>query len=203
MPTGYTAGIVDGTTKDFKEYATHCMRNFGATMHMRDEPWDKEWEPAKPSDYHIKEIEKAKKRLADAQTLSLEELAQERGEQLEKDKEYHLNKIAEKQIIVDRLRGFLSDAEKFNPPTEEHLGVKRFMIQQIEETIKFDGSDKYHREALERIDAELKDLQPEKIKADFIEYAEKDLKYHETEYKKDVKRCEDSNRWVEQFLQAL
>ena len=35
MPTGYTAGIIDGTTKDFKEYAKHCERAF--MIHLREE----------------------------------------------------------------------------------------------------------------------------------------------------------------------
>lgn len=41
MATGYTCGIVDGTTKTFKEFAFKCIRAFGAAAHMRDEPISK------------------------------------------------------------------------------------------------------------------------------------------------------------------
>jgi len=44
MPTGYTQGILDGTTKDFKEFAKHCMKAFGACVHMRDDDMKKEYE---------------------------------------------------------------------------------------------------------------------------------------------------------------
>ena len=45
MPTGYTAGIIDGKTETFQEFAKQCMRNFGACIHMRDENMGKEYEP--------------------------------------------------------------------------------------------------------------------------------------------------------------
>ena len=63
MPTGYTAGIIDGKTETFQEFAKQCMRAFGATIHMRDENMDKEYEPRTPSDYHTKALEEAKEKL--------------------------------------------------------------------------------------------------------------------------------------------
>ena len=39
MPTGYTAGVQDGTVTDFSEFALQCARNFGALVTMRDDPW--------------------------------------------------------------------------------------------------------------------------------------------------------------------
>ena len=78
MPTGYTAGILDGTTKDFKQFAKHCSRAF--IVHLRDEPIDSEYKKREVSDYHIKEIEKAKAELKQADSLSDEERAKENNE---------------------------------------------------------------------------------------------------------------------------
>ena len=47
MPTGYTAGIADGTITNFEQYALRCIRAFGATMHLRDESLEHEYEPKK------------------------------------------------------------------------------------------------------------------------------------------------------------
>ena len=44
MPTGYTAGIIDGKTETFQDFAKQCMRAFGVTIHMRDENMDKGYE---------------------------------------------------------------------------------------------------------------------------------------------------------------
>ncbi len=60
MPTGYTAGILDGKITTFQQFAKQCMRAFGATIHMRDDDMDAEITPRTPSDYYSKEIEKAK-----------------------------------------------------------------------------------------------------------------------------------------------
>ena len=38
MPTGYTAGILEGET--FEQYALQCAKAFGALVMMRDEPSD-------------------------------------------------------------------------------------------------------------------------------------------------------------------
>jgi hypothetical protein len=50
MPTGYTEPILKGEIDNFKNFAKICMRNFGATMHMRDKSYDKEYEERNPSD---------------------------------------------------------------------------------------------------------------------------------------------------------
>ena len=63
MPTGYTGYIVDGDITEFKDFAKLCMRACGATIHMRDEPTDKEYEPRTPSDYHLTSISRAENRI--------------------------------------------------------------------------------------------------------------------------------------------
>lgn len=40
MPTGYTAGVKDGTVTDFKAFVMQCARAFGALIDMRDDPSD-------------------------------------------------------------------------------------------------------------------------------------------------------------------
>lgn len=46
MPTGYTAGIIDGKIKDFKEFAKLCSRAF--IVHLRDEPINSEYKKREP-----------------------------------------------------------------------------------------------------------------------------------------------------------
>lgn len=52
MATGFTSGIIDGSITNFKQFATQCIRAFGATLHMRDESLDVEYTPQKVSDYY-------------------------------------------------------------------------------------------------------------------------------------------------------
>jgi hypothetical protein len=203
MPTGYTAGILDGDIKDFKTFAKKCMRNFGATIHMRDESNDVEYFPRTPGDYHTKEIKKANQLLTDSQTLSDEAIIQIRKDELTKDKEYHLRAIDKNKIDSENLNKFLEEARKYNPPTEQHKGIKSFMIEQITSTIDFDCNNSYHAEKLVAIDKEMETITPKLVRLSMLEKATKDLRYHETEYAKELKRCNESNEWVRRFIDSL
>lgn len=205
MPTGYTAGILDGEIKDFKQFARLCMRNFGATIHMRDDPFTPQYEytPRQPSEYHLKAIQEANKLVTESQTLSDEEIIATRKAELLKNKMYHQEAISkdEKNALV--LQSFLDEAKKYLPPTEQHTGIKEFMVQQLTETIRFDCDTAYHTEKLLEIEKELSTLNAKEIRLSMLEKATKDLRYHQDEYNKDVKRCNDSNLWVQQFINSL
>ena len=68
MPTGYTAGVQDGSIKTFKDYASLCARAFTALIELRDEPFT----PRLPDEiksnttYTEKKIEEDAQRLAEA-----------------------------------------------------------------------------------------------------------------------------------------
>lgn len=203
MPTGYTAGILDGEVKDFKQFATLCMRAFGATIHMRDENLDKPYEPRVPSNYHQERIDEANKLLQLAQNLTDEEIVTRREEELQKSKSYHIKSIEKVHQNWERLNAILIQAENYKPPTDDHNGIKSFMIDQLKQTLELDGSDKYHREKLAEINQELNNLNPAVIRSQMLASAEHDLQYHQEELRKEIKRCEDSNKWVEGFLASL
>lgn len=203
MPTGYTAGILDGTTTSFPQFAKLCMRAFGATIHLRDESLDHEYEPRTPSDYHQKEIAKAKQLLIGAEKHSDKEIIETRKSELETSKEYHLGAIEKAKKATTDLEIILADAKNWQPPTPEHNGIKEFMIDQIEKTIDFDCKTKYHDEKLIEIKTELSSLNANSIRKQMIEKANKELAYHNLEYSKDVERCEQSNKWVSDLLGSL
>lgn len=203
MPTGYTAGILDGKIKDFKQFAKLCMRNFGATIHMRDDEMSAEYVPREPSDYHLKAIKEANKLLADSQSLSDDEIINLRKSELLRDQGYHKEAIVKAEKNADNLKTFLDEARKYNPPTEDHSGIKVFMIDQIIQTINFDCGTSYHAEKILAIENELENLSAKSVRLSMKEKAVKDLRYHEDEYDKDLRRCQESNEWVRRFLSSL
>lgn len=203
MPTGYTAGIIDGKTETFQDFAKQCMKAFGACIHMRDENMDKEYEPRTPSDYHIKALEKAKKKLKQAETFTDAELIEMRTKELEESKKYHLESIAKTKVARAKLEEFLAKAIEFKAPTPEHEGLRKFMIEQLQSTIDFDGKTDYHDKALPQVEMELKNIDANQIKFSLIADANKDIAYHLKEYKEELKRCAESNAWVETLLGSL
>ena len=203
MPTGYTAGILDGTITTFPQFAKLCMRAFVATIHLRDESLDHEYEPRVPSDYHSKAIEKAKQSIIDAQKLSDNEIIEIKRKQLEDSKEYHLKSIENAKKSTIEMNKILSDVRKWQPPTTDHNGIKDFMIEQIEKTIDFDCKTDYHDKGLIETETELLTLNASEIRKQMIEKAKKDLAYHNSENLKEIERCEKSNKWVSDLLESL
>ena len=201
MPTAYTAGILDGTTKDFKQFAKHCSRAF--IVHLRDEPIDSEYKKREVSDYHIKEIEKAKAELKQADSLSDEELIIQEKNRLIDSKKYHLDRVEKIKNDKIKLESFLEKAKSYIPPTEKHQGIADFMIEQIEKTIDFDCSGTYHITALQEIDLEIKNLNAKDIRSKIKVKATKDIAYHTKEHEADVKRCREHNQWYEDFIKSL
>ena len=201
MPTGYTAGILDGTTKDFNQFAKHCSRAY--IMHLRDEPMDSEYKKREVSDYHIKEIEKAKAELKQADSLSDEELIIQEKNRLIDSKKYHLDR--EEKIKNDKIKleSFLEKAKSYIPPTEKHQGIADFMIEQLEKTIEFDCNSNYHIDELKTIDSKIEKVNADDIRSEMKVKATKDIAYHTKEHEADVKRCREHNQWYEDFIKSL
>lgn len=203
MPTGYTAGILDGTITTFPQFAKLCMRAFGATIHLRDESLDTEYEPRVPSDYHSKEIERLKQSIIDYQNLSDAEITEAKNNKLEDSKQYHLEAIEKAKKAKLDINKILSKVHKWQPPTQDHVGIKEFMIDQLEKTIAFDCKTDYEDKQLIEIENELLNIKPSEIRKQIIEQAAKDLVYHNTENLKEIQRCEQSNKWVTDFLRSI
>ena len=203
MPTGYTFGIIDGKITTFPQFAKQCMRAFGATIHMRDEDANVEYTPRVPSDYHDKEIEKYNQELENAKSLSDDEIVSLGKSKLEKDRDYYLNKIAETKAARIRLDNMLNETKKYIPPTSEHTGIKDFMIQQIQTTIDHDGDTNYYDNRLKEITESLSKLNADDLRHEMIADAHKNLAYHTKERGEELKRCNDSNKWVEDFINSL
>jgi hypothetical protein len=112
MPTAYTSGILDGKITTFPQFAKQCTRAFGATIHMRDDHMDAEIVPRTASDYYLNQMEEAKRLLKDAEILSDELIIENRKEELQKSKEYHLNAITKANVDTKNMENILKDVRK-------------------------------------------------------------------------------------------
>lgn len=203
MPTGYTAGILDGEITTFPQFAKQCMRAFGAAIHMRDDNMDSEISLRTPSDYYSKEIDKAKNILTSVIILTDESILENRKSELEESKEYYLKSIEKVKIDTKNLNDILKQVVTWQPPTSEHQGIKDFMIDQIEQTIKFDCNTKYKFEKLAEIELELLTLNASQIRKNMTEKAKKDFEYNTKKFNEDVERCNQSNKWISDFVSSL
>ena len=201
MPTGYTAGILDGTTKNFKQFAKQCSRAF--IVHLRDNPIDSEYKERKPSDYHLKEIEEAKEKLKEVEFLTDEEIVTQRKGELIDSKKYHIKGEQKQKDDKKKMELFLSEAKAYVPPTETHKGIGSFMIEQLEKTIDFDCSGTYHTDALKTIDSDIKNVNAIELRAEMKAEALRNIGRHTKEYNEDLRRSEEHNKWYNDFIESL
>lgn len=195
MPTGYTSSIEDGIS--FEKFVLQCSRAFGALIMMRDEPTDAPIpDEFLPSDYHLKEAEKAKTKYHMLNYFSIDS-AQERikKEYEEAMKEWD-DRVRHKLNLKLKYEQMLDKVRDWEPPTSEHYGLKEFMIQQITESIKWDCEIyEQYKPVLETNAVKWIDEQ----KAKHL----KDLEYHEAEYAKEVDRSKNRTEWVRALKKSL
>ena len=204
MPTGYTAGIIDGEITTFEQFATHCTRAFGATIHMRDNPMDSPYEPRTPSDYHTNSIQSKRERLEEIESMSDEKIVEDFNTQLGEDLKYHQTKMEEDKRNLEKLNSMLESAKSWVPPTEDHQPFRNFMIEQIESTIKVDGDPSYHVNKMVGIKKQMEEgINPKEYREETIQEIKSQISYHETEYQKELVRCKDSNDWMDKFFESI
>lgn len=199
MPTGYTAIIENKEDVTFKDYIMGCARAFGALIDMRDAPHDKKIpKEFKVSNYHSKELEKAQKRFIELNSLTIEEIEKETERAYDK-KTRELKKYIKEYIgIEERYKRILKEVRSWKPPTSDHTGLKKLMIQQIEECTKFSMVDSYQ----EDLDELRKWSTTKWLHAELAE-VQRDIKYHMKEGKEEVKKIAGRNKWLKDLRRSL
>jgi hypothetical protein len=203
MPTGYTDPILKGKITNFKDYAKLCMRAFGAAIHMRDDSLDVEYTKREPSQYHIDSLKSWEERLSELKSMSDEQLIEKRRNEIQDDIDYHQKKVTECNENFAKLKSILDEVKSWEPPTEEHTGIKKFMTEQITETMKFDTDARYHELEIKNCTEKLNSLDIDDVKSGYLEDAERNVKYHISNNDDEIKRANDTNKWVETFLNSL
>jgi hypothetical protein len=191
MPTGYTHKIKDG--QSFEDFVLGCARAFGALVLMRDEPSDAPIpERFEPSDYHVKERDKAKEQyriVSEMTEAEAEEKAE--AEYTQAMTRYNL-RVLENNNEQVMYKAMLAKVRAWQAPST-HADLKRFMIEQLEKSKDFDN-----------FEPDLpKQISGRAWKANAEANALRDIGYHTTEYAKEVERVEGRNKWIKDLRDSL
>lgn len=204
MPTGYTAGIIDGEITTFEQFATQCSRAFGATIHMRDNPLDSPYEPRTPSEYYVNSLQSQREKLEETKTMTDEAIVQDFENLLNDSLKYHERELEKTKVNLGRLNSIMESAKSWVPPTEDHEGVRDYMIDQLEITIKADGDPSYHVNKIVQAKKELEEgIDPKVYREEKIKEIEDRISYYGVEVQKELERCKQSNDWMDKFLESI
>ena len=203
MPTGYTAGILDGTIETFEQFAKTCMRAMGACAHLRDEPLSAPYKIRKPGDYHSNEIKKAQQELSQLNNISDKDLIEKTRHELQESLNRYKTMKYERKKNRIKVIDMIKAVNAWNPPTSEHDGVKDFMLEQLKQTLEFDFSSTWVDEEIDKSEMILAMLNGKQIREEKQKKLEADLVYHKRELADETKRCNDANKWVKDFLESI
>jgi hypothetical protein len=192
MPTGYTADIKDGIT--FEQFAMTCARAFGACIALRDEPMGTEIPEFEPSDYHAMAHQRAREELARLHVMTDAESEASALKAYLDECERRATRMRDQEALKANYEAMLSKVMAWTPPSKEHVGLRDFMREQIEQSIKFDCG--YTEQPLQQQTGAV-------WLAERIATAERDIEYHAKEHAAEVARTAERNVWVRDLRASL
>lgn len=196
MPTGYTSRIADGIT--FSEFAMSCARAMGALIMIGDEPANAPIpERFEPSDYHDKRLIAAQAEFDRLRRITPEQAEEKARIEFIEESARHAEAIQNKAGLRQKYESMLDQVKAWQPPTPDHEGMKKFMVEQIVSSIEFDCNDSYYRD------------NPPKQKSitDWLEQkvsnALHDIEYHRKGRDEEIARTESRNAWLKALRDSL
>lgn len=196
MPTGYTAGVADGTITTFREYAMQCARAFGACITLRDDPLSAEIPDFKPSDYHEKALAEAEEELAAFVAMDESDLRKMHEREMEENAASGREYMEKKRLTLQRYSSMLAAAKAFSPPSPEHEKYAKFIVSQLQYSIQFD-CDTSHSEQL------MTQVPFEQWVSDKLERLRWNVDYHHKSHREEVERTAARNKWISQLKEAI
>ena len=202
MPTGYTSYIKDGEITSGKEFLKLCTRAFGIAVDLKDESLDVPTpNHFEPHPYYEKAYKDSLVSREKAYSMTLEEVKEDIISK------YNANKGRAEKILEeykDEDEKYLKvreEVEKWTPPTPEHENLKKFCLEQIDMSLNTDLYEWYEKDINKELDTsdgairkyidDLKDQEDEKVNRAY------------KKYQAELKRVEEKNLWMKQFLDSL
>jgi hypothetical protein len=140
MATGYTHCIEDGTVTEFKDFAMRCARAFGALIEMRDSSLDAPIpDQFEPSDFYLTQTGHAKARLSIIENMTDAECERMARRECDAAASGAAERVVRDAEILERYKAMRAKVEAWSPPSPDHEGMKKFMLSQIDESMRWRG----------------------------------------------------------------
>lgn len=194
MPTGYTAELCEGEVP-FEKFVLKCARAMGALIEMRDDAMDAPIpEEFKPSNYHQKRLDEELAELEKLEGMTDAEAEAEAEKEYQKAVKEHEESVAQTAAVRSRLVAMRSRVSQWVPPTKDHENFKKFMLEQLDETIKWDGTSHSSKP---------KKRSGSSWKKDGMKSAKDSIVYQKREHDEEVQRAKERTQWVADLRASL
>lgn len=199
MPTGYTYSVQNGEVTELKNFILTCAKEFGAFIHMRDDGLSPDIKYREVGEYYLRRLENTKREFEEFKLLSDEEIQKQLDESYErriKEQKEGLKRFDEqKQRYLD----MIDKVKEWIPPTEDHIKLKEFALEQLNSSLEFDCSDSSRNCYLqEPFKDTVEEYRVYKIKSYL-----KDLEYYSKSYRDELESVEKANKWIRDLIESL
>lgn len=194
MPTGYTAKLHDGKPQTFEEFALEAARAMGAAIMQRDDAPGPIVE-VEPSTYELEALARDEARLTELRSFTEDDWkAEEKRTRFDTARinRKSIQKASERRV---RYEIMLAQVEAWRPPTSEHEGLKKFMVEQLTSSIEFDCSIRHLTIPPVRAWQEYRTVQ--------LATAENAVERSKGYLAESIERYESRNKWVRDLRDSL
>lgn len=198
MPTGYTSKVQDGRITELKDYIFNCSTGFGAFAHMRDGS-TQEIKHREVDNYYFEQISKNKSEYEEFLKLSDEEIQCKLNESYNNSLKEQQENLERFDTNKQRYLDMMDKVKNWNPPTDSHVCLKNFAIDQLEKSIDFDCNDSLRVYYLE----EPKRISIEEYKQNRINTYLENIKRYTRLYEKEVETVEEVNKWIDGLVNSF
>lgn len=197
MPTGYTSEIANDQT--FEDFLLGCARAFGACMHQRDDNTGAKPKLQTVSNHYEETILEMEAELGAIRSMNRQQ-REEYGQELKEEHiKYAQDSFNEMVLLKNKYDAMLEKVQAWNPPSTDHQQLKQFMIDQINDSIKYDCNTTYTLQAL----TEATNADPLKLVDEKATGYEESIVYYEARAAEEEVRVEASNRWIMALYDSL
>lgn len=196
MPTGYTADLKIDTP--FSEFAMRCARAMGACVLMRDDSLAKPIpDEFKPSTFYRDELQKAQAEVERIKVLSEEQWLAEYEDYRKKETDRNESRRERDTEQADIYNRMIRLTESWTPPTPDHEGMKKFMLEQLRESLNFDVfGDEF-------IETHCQVKPYAAWKAERIARAMRNVTTYQQKWAKEQERTWERNEWLRALRESL
>ena len=194
MTTGYTYIIEEKEDLTLREFTLRCARAFGACVEQRDDSVDVLPRIPEASTYHLDSLRKEKAHLLELEGTSKEAIAALFNAECER---YEREGKASIANCKEKERRYLAMREKvaaWQPPLEDHEGLKKFMLEQIDMCTSDWEPFVYDLRGTSTA---------EKWFAARLEVVRDSIAYHEKHYKKDLEHYAKKKEWIASLYECF
>lgn len=141
MPTGYTYDLIKKPDLPFASFAARCARAMGALVMLRDSPITDTLPETAGDDlsYETKALADAEADVERVTTMTAVQWEAAHRKHIEDTRTQNAERAAEAALWREVCGRLSREATAWKPPTPNHVGLQKFMLEQLQTTAEFDA----------------------------------------------------------------